>query len=118
MTETAAVPEADLSGAVQALVNAAGNHSGLLVIIGLACGVLIQIGKTRFGGGLMNKVPSAVRLWIPFVLGAVVGFVERVQGGSPWVAALAGALLTGQSAVTLRKIFESHGGEKIMPVVK
>jgi hypothetical protein len=100
-----------LGPAADTLAKAITGHASPMVILGAALAVIIQILKLPALGGLAFKVPSWARFWIPAVVGAVYGIIEKVNAGSLWGSAVAGAVTVLMSAVTTRRAIETHGGD-------
>jgi hypothetical protein len=109
--------DADLEGSLDGLGKALSAEGGTMASIGGLVALAIQFLKTGWGFGLLARVPSSIRFWIPFVIGAIAGTMKGLQSGSPLKSALYGAIITGASAVLARKTFETHGGEKVLPPV-
>jgi hypothetical protein len=103
--------------AADTLINAISGGAGTMAIIGAALALLIHVMKLPVLGSLAFKVPSWVRFWAPAAVGAVYGMIEKVNQGSLWGSAVAGAVTVLMSAVTTRRMIETHGGDIKKPEV-
>ena len=110
----AAVDEAHydaLGPAADSLIGAITGHASPMVIIGAALALVIQLLKHPALGGWAAKVPSWVRFWAPALVGALYGMIEKINAGSLWGSAVAGAVTVLMSAVSTRRAIEVHGGD-------
>ena len=105
-----------VADATEALVEVVQGKKGVVVVVAALLTLLMQLFKYPLLGGIVYKIPTNVRFYVPYVLAGIAGILTDIGNGTPWINALIMAITAGPLSTVFHQAHKTVRPKALEPV--